>query len=93
MLTNRIRNEIRESTELDQNRSKSQLCLKSFADLYVDQNLLAECVVVPLMAQHPLVGHGLLIVEVSPSHLDAPQSVGRLWTSDQPDTETPPPPT
>ena len=31
---------------------------------------------------------GLLIIEVSRSHSDTPQSVGLLWTSDQPDTET-----
>jgi hypothetical protein len=32
-------------------------------------------------------GLGLLIVEVSRSHAEAPQSVGFLWTSDQPDAE------
>jgi hypothetical protein len=35
-----------------------------------------------------LVGLGLLISEVSRSHSDALQSVGLLWTSDQPDAET-----
>jgi len=40
------------------------------------------------MAQHPLVGQGLLIIEPSRSHSDTPQSVGLLWTSDQPDAET-----
>jgi len=35
-----------------------------------------------------LVGLGLLIVEVSRSHSDTPQSVGPLWTSDQPIAET-----
>jgi len=39
------------------------------------------------MAQQPLVGHGLLIVEDSRSHSDTPHSVGLLWTSDQPDAE------
>jgi len=34
------------------------------------------------MAKQPLVGQGLLIIEVSRSH-----SVGLLWTSDQPDAE------
>jgi len=34
------------------------------------------------------VGQGLLIVEDSWSHSDAPHSVGLLWTSDQPDAET-----
>jgi hypothetical protein len=35
-----------------------------------------------------LVGQGRLIVEASRSHSDTPHSVGLLWTSDQPDTET-----
>ena len=35
------------------------------------------------MARKPLVGQGLLIVEVSRSHSDTPHSVGLLWTSDQ----------
>jgi hypothetical protein len=39
------------------------------------------------MAQQPLVGHSLLIIEASRSHSDAPHSVGLLWTSDQPDAE------
>ena len=33
-------------------------------------------------------GQGLLIIEASRSHSDTPQSVGILWTSDQPDEET-----
>ena len=40
------------------------------------------------MVQYPPVSQGLLIIEASRSHLDIPQSVGSLWTSDQPDTET-----
>ena len=40
------------------------------------------------MAQQPLVGHGLLVIEASQSHSDTPHSVGLLWTSDQPDVET-----
>ena len=41
------------------------------------------------MALRPNAGHGLLSLEVSRSHsLDAPYSVGLLWTSDQPDAET-----
>jgi hypothetical protein len=39
------------------------------------------------MAQQPLVGRGPLI-EVSRSHSDTPKSVGLLWTSDKPDSET-----
>ena len=34
------------------------------------------------MAQEPLVGQGLLIIEASRSHSDIPHSVGLLWTSD-----------
>ena len=36
------------------------------------------------MLQQPVVGQGLLIIEASPSHSDAPLSVGVLWTGDQP---------
>ena len=36
------------------------------------------------MARHLLVGQGLLIIEASLSHSDTPQSIGFLWTSDQP---------
>ena len=38
------------------------------------------------MAQKPLVGQGLLIIEGSWSHSDIPHSVGLLWKSDQPDS-------
>jgi len=41
------------------------------------------------MAQQLVVGQGLLIFEASRSHSDTPHSVGLLWTSDQPDAETP----
>jgi len=41
-----------------------------------------------LMAQQPLVGQGLLIVEGLQLQSYAARSVGLLWTSDQPDTET-----
>ena len=40
------------------------------------------------MAQQPLLGQGLLIIEASRLHLETPQSVGLLWTSDQPDAQT-----
>jgi len=36
----------------------------------------------------PPVGQGFLIEEVSRSRSEAPQSVGILWTSDQPVAET-----
>ena len=41
------------------------------------------------LVKQPPLGQGLLIHEVSRSHsLDASQSVGLLWTGDQPDAET-----
>jgi hypothetical protein len=40
------------------------------------------------MAQQPLVGQTLLIIESSRSHTNTLQSVGLLWTSDQPDVQT-----
>jgi len=40
------------------------------------------------MAEQPLVGQGLLIIEAPRSHLDPPYSVGLLWTSGQPIAET-----
>ena len=40
------------------------------------------------MAQQPLIGHDLLIIEASRSHSDTPHSVGLLWTSDQLVAET-----
>ena len=40
------------------------------------------------MVLPPLVSQGLQIMEDSWSHSDTPYSVGLIWTSDQPDTET-----
>ena len=40
------------------------------------------------MAQQPPMDQGLLIIEASQSHSDTPDSVGLLWTTDQPDAET-----
>jgi hypothetical protein len=40
------------------------------------------------VALRPNAGHGLLVLEVSRSHNDAPQTVGLLWTSDHFDEET-----
>jgi hypothetical protein len=42
------------------------------------------------MAGQLLVGHVLLILEVSRSHSDAPHSVGLLCMRDQPDAESSP---
>ena len=39
------------------------------------------------IAKQPSEGQDLLISEASGSHSDTPQSVGLLWTSDQPDPE------
>ena len=40
------------------------------------------------MAQQPLVGQGLLIIQASRSRSHTPHSVGFLWTNDLPDAET-----
>jgi len=40
------------------------------------------------VALQPNAGHGLLILEVSRTHDDTPQSVGLLWKSDQLVAET-----
>ena len=40
------------------------------------------------LVQQPPVGQSLFIHEVSRSHNEAPQSVGLLWTGDQPDRES-----
>jgi hypothetical protein len=40
------------------------------------------------VAQQPLVGQGLLNIEASQSQSDTPQSVGLLWTNDQPEAKT-----
>jgi hypothetical protein len=39
------------------------------------------------IAQYPLVGQGLVIIEASRSHTDTAHSVGFLWTNDQPAAE------
>ena len=42
----------------------------------------------PPIAQQPPVGKGLLSIKTPLSHLDTRQSVGFLWSSDQPQAET-----
>ena len=42
----------------------------------------------PLIAQQPLVGLSLLIIEASRLYSDTPQLVRLLWTGDQPDAVT-----
>jgi hypothetical protein len=51
--------------------------------------LYAHCLSCSITAQKPIVGHGFLIIEVSRSRLikTHTQSVGILWTSDQPDAD------
>ena len=39
------------------------------------------------MAQQPLVGKGILSIKTPLSHSDTRQSVGLLWSSDQPQAE------
>jgi len=36
------------------------------------------------VAQQPLMGQGLLIIDASRSHSDTPQKVGLLWTNGNP---------
>ena len=43
---------------------------------------------ISFMARQPIVRQGILIVEASRLHSDTLQSVGVLWTGDQPDAET-----
>jgi hypothetical protein len=50
--------------------------------------LVLYSVIVSFMAGQLLLGQSLLVEGVSRSHSDTPQSVGLLWTSDQPDSET-----
>jgi hypothetical protein len=40
------------------------------------------------MAQQPLLGQGLRIIEAPQSHSDTPYSAGLLWMSDQPIAKT-----
>ena len=42
----------------------------------------------PPLGQQTLAGHCLIIVQASRLHSDTPNSVGLLWTNDQPDAET-----
>jgi hypothetical protein len=48
----------------------------------------AFCVSFFLIEQQLLVDQRLLIIEASRPHSDTPHTVGLLWTSDYPDTET-----
>ena len=58
--------------------------------MFLGGNVTGDLIQIPFlpMAQQPLLGQGLLIIEASRSHSDTPHSVGLLWTSDQPDKET-----
>jgi len=60
------------------------------ANLYTDCNFPAHCIEKNFFYQGATAPKrlGLLIIEASRSHSEAPQSVGLLWTSDQPVTET-----
>jgi hypothetical protein len=44
-------------------------------------------VTIYIVAQQPLMGQGLLIIEASLSRSDTPHSVRILWTSDRPVAE------
>jgi hypothetical protein len=70
--------------------SESRKFIPIFAKIYkyivVQKTMLLICPFV-FMAQQHLVVQDLLFAEVSRSHSGTPQSVGLLWTSDQPDPE------
>jgi len=51
-------------------------------------NYIQQTMTFSPMARQPIVGHDHLIIEVSRAQSDSPQSVGLLWTSDQPYAET-----
>jgi hypothetical protein len=51
-------------------------------------NYLSFTTQISVIAQQPLASQGLLIVEISLSHLETPRSLGLPWMSDQPDAET-----
>ena len=55
---------------------------------YVQSHIITIIQFFYAVALRPNAGHGLLILEVSRSHNDAPQSVGLLRTSDQLVAET-----
>jgi len=62
-------------------------------DLESDRNLFGRTVLGGFsfsVTRQPLMGHGLLIIEVSRSHSDAPHSAGLIWTSYQSEAETSP---
>jgi len=61
-------------------------CILKFVIRY-NESFIYIYICIFLVAQQPLVDHDL-IIETSRSHSDTPQSIGLLWTSDQPDGET-----
>jgi hypothetical protein len=52
------------------------------------RNFTTSSPFLPPLAQEPPVGQEPLIIEALQSHSDTPQTVGLLWTSDQPVEET-----
>jgi hypothetical protein len=46
-----------------------------------------NCVFIAQWCNSAPLGQSLLIIYATRSHSDTPQSVGLLWTSDQPDAE------
>ena len=64
----------------------SPLCLLP-TRYYLSNATLFLCIIIIIfMAQQPLVGQSLLVIEAS--HSDAPHSIELLWTSDRPVAET-----
>ena len=65
-------------------RGTNQSC---HSQLPISQFMSIRAVYSPWRKSPPVV-QGLLIIDDLRSHSDTPHSVGFLWTSDQPDTET-----
>ena len=68
-----------------------QLFAMTILDLISKKFLYHGIHLYPPMVQEPLppgVDQGPLIIETSRSNSDTPQSVGLLWTNDQPTVET-----
>ena len=57
--------------------------MEQFGDLDI-----LSFVTIYFVAQQPLMGQGLHIIETSRSHSGTPHSVGLLWTSDRPNADT-----
>jgi len=60
----------------------------SFSTVYLNLWYLELSRILLPMAHQPLLDQSLVIIEVSRSHSDTPQSVGLLWTRERPVAQT-----